>query len=360
MRNLFAAASAILLGTTALGHAGGIDKSGQSMGVLFQDGRYLELSLGRVMPKVSGEDLLRNATGNVARDLTQISFGYKADLTDQLSYAIIVDQPFGADVFYGQGPVLGGTSAKADATAATVMLRYKLNERFAVHGGLRAQKADATIDLSGGAYGGLSGYSVTLAEDISLGYSVGASYEIPDIALRIAVIYNSKIEHEFDTVEFGALPSVTTVSTPQSINLDAQTGIAKDTLLFGQIRWAEWSTFKLSPAVFNTIQPGKSLVTLDDTVTYTLGVGRKFNDTWSGAASMTYERAIDPAVSPLAPTDGRIGATLAAVYTVDNMKITTGINYSQLGDANPTTDVPVAAMTDSSALGVGVKIGFTF
>ena len=45
------------------------------------------------------------------------------------------------------------------------------------------------------------------------------------------------------------------------------------------------------------------------------------------------------------------------------MKITTGINYTKLGDAQPETgtpDVARANFTGNSALGVGVRVGFSF
>lgn len=357
--------AAVLLSTTTLAQAGGIDRSGQGIDILFAPGRTLELSYGHARPTVEGTDLALTSTGDVVGDYSQIAMGYKADLTDKLSYAVILDQPFGADIFYGGGVLLPGTTAQAESQAATVLLRYKLNDNLAVHAGLRAQKANAYIALGGAAYTGfgLDGYNVTLDDDMGYGYTLGASYEIPDIALRVALTYNSEITHDFATTEvvpgFGTFASTTEVSTPQSINLDAQSGIAKDTLLFGQIRWVQWSTLKIAPVMLG----GASLVDLDDTVTYTLGVGHKFNDAWSGAASINYERSIDPAVSPLAPTDGRMGATLAAVYTHENMKITTAINYTKIGDAVATLGSPpvgVAAMTGSSVIGVGVKIGFQF
>ncbi|MDT8855979.1 outer membrane protein transport protein [Paracoccaceae bacterium Fryx2] len=251
----------------------------------------------------------------------------------------------------------------------TGLLRYKFNENFSVHGGLRASRASANIDLRGLAYGPSNGYSVDLANDLGLGYVLGVAYERPEIALRVALTYNSVVKHDFDTVETlnGATigTETTNVKTPQTVNLDFQTGIAKDTLLFGQVRWADWSNFRLDPTTFVARSPdGTGLISLEDTVTYTLGVGRKFNDTWSGAASVTYEKELNPLVSPLAPTNGRLGITLAAIYTRDNMKITTGINYTSLGDANPETgnnpDVARANMTGNSALGIGVKVGFTF
>lgn len=352
--------------------AGGIDRSLQGNGALFEKGRYLELSFGYVKPDVSGNDVALfggGASGDVAGDFSLLGFSYKYDLNENLSFALNVDQPFGADILYGPGSVaLGNTTAVADATAVTGLLRYKFDDAFSVHGGLRAQRSDGFIRLQGAAYAGLTGYNVTLDNDTSLGYVIGAAFEKPEIALRVALTYNSAIEHEFDSIErVGAVPiaapSVTTTKTPQSVNLDFQTGIASNTLLFGQVRWVDWSQFTLSPIAFAGATGGASLIEVDDTVTYTLGVGRKFSDTWSGAFSLTYEASTDPLPSPLAPTDGRFGATLAGIYTKDNMKITAGINYTKLGDAQPETGTPDVARADftgNSALGIGIKVGFSF
>lgn len=363
IRTIMGATTALVLGTVSA-QAGGIDRSGQSIGALFEKGSYAEFSFGSVTPEVSGTDVATAPTGDVAGDFTQFGFAYKRDAGDRLSYAIIVDQPFGADILYGAtSPVLGGTRAVVDSVATTVLLRYKLDENWSVHGGLRADYASGAIDLRGLGYGPLNGYSVTFDNDLALGYAVGASYEIPDIALRIALTYNSVLSHDFETREILApgVVSTTSVDTPQSVNLDFQTGIAKDTLLFGQIRWVDWSEFTVTPAAFGLATGGASLVALEDTTTYTLGVGRRFNEAWSGAFSVSYEAETNPAVSPLAPTNGRIGATLAAIYTMDNTKITAGINYIRLGDATAAPGgVPAASMTGSTALGVGIKVGYSF
>jgi long-chain fatty acid transport protein len=342
--------------------AGGIDRSGQGLGNLFEPGRQFELSFGYVSPSVSGVDLLGGQTGNVAADYSQFALSYKQDINDRLSFGVIVDQPFGADILYGSGsPLLGGTSAEAETLALTGVLRYKFDGGFSVHGGLRAQRASGEITLSGLAYAGLNGYNVVLDNDVALGYLVGVAYERPDIALRVALTYNSAITHKFDTTQT-ILPAATVpteVETPQSLNLDFQTGIAKDTLLFGQIRWADWSSFLIDPEFF----PGNGLVELDDTVTWTLGVGRRFNENWSGSISFQYEKEGDPLVSPLAPTNGRVGVTLAGVYTKDNMKITTGINYTSVGDAQPETGTPDTAranFTGNSSVGIGVRVAYSF
>ncbi|HMO09468.1 MAG TPA: outer membrane protein transport protein [Paracoccaceae bacterium] len=368
----FVAAAAVAAASTGGAVAGGIDRSGQGLGNLFESGRQIELSFGHVMPKVSGRDVAAQPTGDVATDYWQLGLSYKYDINDRISFAFIIDQPFGADVVYAPtSPVLGNTRAVAKSTAMTGILRYKMENGFSVHGGIRAQRASAQIDLRGGAYAGLNGYSVTLANDFAPGYLVGVAYERPDIALRVALTYNSEIKHSFATTEtLNDAPiapiTQTDVRTPQSVNLDFQSGVAPGTLVFGQIRWVEWSKFKLSPAGFvGATVPGNSLINLDDTITYTLGVGRRFNETWAGSFSMQYEKKGNPLVSPLAPTNGRLGATLAAVYTQGNMKVTTGLNYTKVGNAQPYTGAQVpanarATMSGNKSVGIGVRVAFTF
>lgn len=380
MKRIATTIGLVALGTGAA-TAGGIDRSGQNISILFEQGRYLEFSFSHTSPDVSGKDVALpfpgapsgGDSGDVAKDFEQYGFAFKDDISDRLSYAVIYDQPFAADIEYGPGSFNlatlnnGGTVAKAHAHALTALLRYKIDENFSVHGGLRAQQADGHIALRGAAYSVFNGYNVDLKRDWAPGYVIGVAYEQPEIALRVALTYQSSIKHEFDTLETGSGvtrgESVTEVKTPQSVNLDFQTGIMADTLLFGQVRWVKWSEFLVDPQNFlaNPQSGGEGLIGLDNTITYTLGIGRKFNETWSGAASVSYEQKDNHLISPLAPTNGRIGLTLAAIYTQDNMKITTGVNYTALGRAAPQTgDEARADFRDNDALSVGVKVGFAF
>ncbi len=383
----FTALCGTLAAMAGMAQAGGVDRSGQPIGIIFESGNYVELSYGQINPSVSGVDLPITGlypggapTGSVADNHALPGLALKYDFTEQLSGALIYDQAYGADVFYpsaldGGSPLLGGTSAKLNSHGLTALARYKFNDNFSVHGGLRASRAGAEVTLSGLAYGGLNGYNVKFDDTWGYGYVIGAAYEKPEIALRVALTYFSKVGHDLDTTEnlppavaaaVGAatVTSTTTVDTPQAVNLDAQTGIAPGTLLFASARWVDWSDFTISPQIFSMPAFGNgSLVSLEDTTTYTLGIGRKFNDNWSGSVFLTYEPKGDPLVSPLAPTNGYKGIGVAAVYTRDNMKITMGARYLDLGNAQPETgtpDVARAQMADNHAVAVGVKVGFSF
>lgn len=397
MKFIMTGAAALLVSTAPV-FAGGIERGNQMLGVLFEPGNYAELSFGHARPKVEGTELdlvtpggvLPGGTpiGNVSSSFNQIGLAYKRQFNANWSGALIIDQPFGASLLYptpdGAGAAfsrLGGTMVDVDSTHLTGVVRYAMPENgFGVHAGLRAARASGEVGLSGLAYGAVSGYNVQLDNDTAVGWLAGFSWERPEIAARVALTFNSKIKHEFNTIESGPLvdpdgpagplpplpllngSSTTTVNTPKSVNLEFQTGVAPDTLVFGSIRWVDWSSFLVDPARFVAVT-GAGLVELEDTTTYTIGVGRKFTDTWSGAASFSFEKAGDDLVSPLAPTNGRKGVSLAAIYTQGSMKITTGINYTKLGNARPETgtpDVARAQMSGNDLWGVGVKVGYSF
>ncbi|AUH63490.1 aromatic hydrocarbon degradation protein [Paracoccus zhejiangensis] len=387
MKLVMTSAAALLLGTTAV-LAGGIERAPHSLSALFEPGtNFVELSYGHVSPEVTGQDEALfggSSFGDIADSYNFFGIAYKRQINDNLSAALIVEQPFGADLLYptptapGEGSVaLGGTAVDVSSTTYTAVVRYRMENNFGFHAGLRGSRADGNVKLQGMAYGPVNGYEVDLDTDTAWGWTAGVSWEKPEIAARVSLTYNSDIEHEFDTTESGPLvdpdgpgpipavpllsgTSTTKVKTPKSWNLEFQTGVAADTLVFGSIRWVDWSSFLVDPENFVRVT-GAGLVELEDTTTYTLGVGRKFNENWSGSASFSFEKSGDDLVSPLAPTNGKKGITLAAIYTRDNMKITTGINYTKLGDASPeTSDVARAHIRDADLVGVGVKVGFTF
>ncbi|SFI39691.1 OmpP1/FadL family transporter [Jannaschia pohangensis] len=375
--NRFATAVVATIIGAGTATAGGLDRSGQNINILFEEGTYAELSFGYVAPTVDGNDLAAfrgQATGDVAGNFIRAGLGYKQQINDQLSFALIVDQPYGADIAYAPGVpgvggslTLGGTRATLNATALTGLVRYEFTDRFSVHGGIRAQTINAAVDLRGGGYGPLGTYSVTLDGDTAFGFQVGGAYEIPEIALRLAVTYFSEIDHEFQSVETGLTPvavnGITEVTTPEAINIDFQTGIAKDTLAFASFRYADYGVVRVSPPVFNGATGGASLTNIDTARDLSIGVGRRFSDQLSASVALNFsDGGSDNLVSPLGPTDGSIGITLAGSYQVtDQIKLSGGINYTKFGDSIPTVGGnQLANIDDNSAVGVGFRIGYSF
>lgn len=386
---------ALLAATTATSaYAGGIERTTQSAMVLYGEGNRIELSFGHASPSLTGTDLALNDTGNVADDFNLPSLAVKMDINDQWSLAMIYDRPFGADVEYDyagasqqQPAFLAGTSAEAKVEALTLLAKYQATERFSVFGGLRFQKASGDITLGGAAYASrpvyadpqdppigytpnLNGYNVALNDGTGVGYVLGAAYEIPEIALRVALTYNSSIEHDFDTVERnipnvpanngsqipGPLTSTLKVKTPESWNLEFQSGIAADTLIMGSIRYVKHSEFLIDPTY------GPSLVDLSDTTTYNLGIGRRFTPKLAASVMVGYEAEGDTLVSPLAPSTGKTSLSLGVSYKVtDTFEVSGGVSKIWVGDAIAAPGgVGVAPFEDNDATAFGVKFAYSF
>jgi long-chain fatty acid transport protein len=357
MKRILLATTAMIAAAATSAHAGGVERSTQSVAILFEQGRYAELSFGRFDPSVSGS-VAGGAvsSGDMAPGYNSWSLGYKMDIGDRMAFAMVLDQPIGADVSYpasGAPYPLAGSTAKLSSSAITALLRYKFENNVSVYGGLRYETVHGEVSLPF-----LGAYTLDTNYDSELGYVVGLAWEKPEIAARVALTYNSAIKHNLESVERGAVTPGFETEVPQSVNLEFQTGIAKDTLLFGSIRWVDWTAFIIDPPGY--APPTDPLVDYaSDRVTYNLGIGRRFNENWSGAVTLGYEKSDGETTGNLGPTDGMKSIGLAATYTMDKMKITGGIRYVDLGDA--TTNPPISGVfTDNSGVGVGIRIGYSF
>lgn len=384
--NRFIAAGTVLTLGAGSALAGNVDRSGQSSMLLFEPGDYAEFSIRRVSPDVSGvgagttlslgTPTPGQSSGDMAGGYNNVGAGVKTELREGLDLALIFDQPYGANTIYPTDTryFARGTIASLDANAITGLVRYRFPSNVSLFGGLRYQtfSAEATIPFVSNRPGGVP-YTAVADEDQSWGYVLGVAWEKPEIAARVALTYNSAIDYELQTTEGsflrGGVQSVTPVSTPQSVNLDFETGVAADTLLFGGIRWVDWTEFDISPAMYrqlttNAITPqGRSLVSYDsDVFTYNLGVGRRFNETWSGALSVTHEQQVGGYASNLGPTDGLTSINVGGTFTQGPMELSAGLSYIWIGSAETTIDTLQTAgvFDDNSGVGFGMRVAYRF
>ncbi|MGB0498828.1 MAG: OmpP1/FadL family transporter, partial [Rubricella sp.] len=273
-------ATAIALVAATGAQAGGVDRSGQSVDIIFEEGNHLRFSAGIVQPDISGVDVSTAATGNVAENYTVPSFGLRYQISDTLAAAFLYDTPYGASVSYPDyGGAYNNLEAELSSTGLTGILQFSPNENVSVYGGVRYQSLDAEVTLNEAAYGPLQGYNFQGEDSGAFGWLAGVAYEVPEIALRVAATYYSEVDFELETAENfapGGSPD-TPVTGPQRVHLDFQSGIAADTLLFGSIRWVDWGVVTLQPSV-----PPSPLLEYDEAVvTYTLGVGRRVTENFS-------------------------------------------------------------------------------
>jgi len=388
-----AGSSLIAIAAAGSVHAAALEQTvPATIRLLYQEGRYIEFGVAWTDPDQSGDGAVLPAilpffpdgaeldgnTGDVFESRWSFSGAYKADLNDRLSYALIFDQPLQSDTKYGNGSfpplplplpasLYGGSLADLKTYQISGVLAYDVNPNVKVFGGLRAQRLDAEAAVSF-----VSDYSVEADDKWGYGWLLGAAYERPEIAMRVALTYQSKIGYDLDTTETitslaTGLPDTTDtntdVDTPQSVQLDFQTGVAAQTLVFGYIRWVDWSEFLVAPPVYEETIEGligtrRPLIQYgDDWWTYNLGVGRQLTDALAGSVAITWEPSVGGEMTSLGPYDGRTTGTVALTYEVNGFDITGGLSYGVLGD---TENLLETDFNDGSVWGAGLRVGYTF
>ena len=374
--------SAILLSTLPLtpAFAAGLDRSGQSISVFLQPGNYAEAGISVLDPTVKGKDLIKNNVSDMAEDYYFPSAAIKVQATEQISLGLLYDQPFGADAMYNleQSMFTNGieaTKVEVETHNLTALIGYQPTENWNFYAGPVWQTVEADISLRGQAYISpkdptkvLSGYDIKIHEEEAFGWLAGFAYQIPEIALKTSVTYRSEIKHKAKSVETHKLMPMLNVEsqldaiTPQSVNIDFQTGVAANTLAFANIRWVHWDQFAVTPKFLNSASGNNLIDYSDDQWSATVGVGRKLNSHWSGSASVGYDSGAGNPVTTLGPTEGYWSVGLGGQYSpAENYFIQAGVKYFWLGDAHAQTGGNIVGeFTDNYALGYGLKIGYRF
>jgi long-chain fatty acid transport protein len=314
-------------------HAEGIDRSGQDIGFMFEKGGYAALSFSSV--RAVSELTPEAVYGDVAGDYVTGSFALKMDMTDRLSFGVMVDQPYGLDTSYSGDNI----SMNVDSRAITALARYLVSDDVSLHGGLSVTRFDLQSSQGG------TTNSIQNATDI--GYVLGAAWQRPEDNTRLAVTYFSG--NSF--TKAGAESQF-----PAAVNIDAQTGVGTDTLVFGSLRWADWSqshvrTFLLDNS-FNSMSFGA------DVVTTTLGLQQKFSETWSGSVTLGYAAPQGDLSQLYITTDGQRSIGLGLTYRLDKFEITGDLAYTSFGDTTPVG--PPGEFLDSTAASAGLKIAYRF
>jgi long-subunit fatty acid transport protein len=348
--------------------------------LLYEEGTYGEAGATYTAPDLEGRDanvqalvgsptpvIIPGDTGNLLGNEWNFSAALKGDVNEQLSYILLFDQPYGANTNYGRGTFpeafnYGGTNAELTTYQFSAGLAYDVTPNVKLYGGLRAQRLDANAALPP-----LAGYRISADPDWGYGAFVGAAYARPEIGLRVALTYQTKIEHSLDTRERadgqGPVDDKTDVDTPQSVTLEAQTGVAEGTLIFGSIRWVDWSEFAIAPTLYGDVTAAllgerRPLVDYpEDWWTYNIGVARQLTPDLAGSFSVTYEPQVDEVLTTLGPVDGRTTLNGALSYDVGQVNLSGGISYGWLGD---TTNLLDTKYRDGTIFAAGFRVGYSF
>ena len=243
-----------------------------------------------------------------------------------------------------------GTNVSVSSKNITGLIGFKFgqNKNFQVYGGPALQKLEADIHLRGDAYstatGSAAGYDLSVPSNTAVGWMAGIAYSKPEIALKAALTYRSEIDHDLHVSEDfpvlalrGINPSQahrTTVTTPESVNLDFQTGLNKTTLLTAKLRWVPWSKFSVTPKLYNSATQYNLVDYKDDSWTADIGLGKKLSDKWAVTGSLGWDSGAGDPTTTLGPVDGNWNIGLGARYNITpEWAVSAGAKYLKFGDA---------------------------
>ena len=165
----------------------------------------------------------------------------------------------------GSAGFVANTQVDVSSDNSSILIGYQPTKNINLYAGPVYQRVEGTVQFAGPGFKYMSGYANQIDSSDGYGWLVGAAYEIPEIALKAAVTYRSEIDHKAHTIErfkFATIQQNTTdptdyyvlgllnqavgdyvdseftITTPQSVNLDFQTGVYADTVAFANVRWS--------------------------------------------------------------------------------------------------------------------------
>jgi long-chain fatty acid transport protein len=305
---LVSAALAVTAVATAA-NAGGFSRGTADTDILYEDGNFnLRAGATYVSPsrKYSSVPLNSEFVGYDAYNSYMIpSAAIKLNATDDFRCTGTLTQPYGGGQHW---PIPFGTSGKRSEEFSTtewgMTCGYKFDlekGRFWILGGLFYEDFNYELSAVGGAI------NVKLGAT-DWGYRVGAAYEIPEIALRAQLMYRSGTDYAatgdttrlaptgtpLDGLPLGAtLPIASGFgSLPQSVELKLQSGVAPGWLVFGSVKWTDWSVLDTLDLFITPTFLRQNQYYWKDGWTVQVGVGHAFNDKFSGATSLTWDRGV--------------------------------------------------------------------
>lgn len=351
---MMAAMTVALAAGTA--NAGGLERGGYNIDLLFDPSTYAaEAAATYVNPQRELNDVTdtniangvgSNGIGGGKTDGVRDTEGYwvprvgvKAGIGDSVDCMADYSQPWGAHSKPGRDWAGANdnieTKVESDNYAATCSYKWDVGQgQFRVIGGGFYQEVSGFKDrlVVGGlppAFG--SGVGHLELDSNGWGWRAGVAYEITEYALRASLVYNSEVDlgDITGTLDLTQIPGFVIpgnpllgvktpvfgdASMPDSLELKFQSGFAPDWLAFGSVKWTDWSQLQ-SIAFCPTSTKGLASCTsggpteatsLDllyrDGWTVSGGVGHKFNDQWSGALSLTWDRGTSTGIGTQSDT----------------------------------------------------------
>ena len=366
-------------------YAAGLERSPQQIDALFESGTYSEVGYTHISPDVTGKDTSGNNISDMAEDFQSLNYAVKTDINSKLRLAVIYDEPFGAKVkFEGDNNFIATNPPAADANTRvdvkskniTALLGYNLNKNVMIYGGPALQQLQADVHLRGFTYGPNSGYNNRF-DDMAVGWVAGLSYAKPEMGILASLTYRSEIDHKTTIHEDVPLADLLgidyshqnsgTITTPESINLNLQTGLNATTAVYAKVRYVPWGDFAYYPPVLEaatTEALGKGLPLVDyseDQLAVEIGLGKQLSPNLAIAVSGLWDSGAGDPAPTLGPVNGYWGAGLAAKYNFNQkLAFSLGGRYMWFGDAKGSTpDGSIKGdFKDNTGYIVGMKLSY--
>jgi long-chain fatty acid transport protein len=323
---LIGAALVASLAATGAAYAGGLERGGYNVDLLFDTSRFAtEAGVVYVMPQRDlnnvvdidggdgfGSDGANGGAANGVRDTESYAVprvGAKLGLGENIDCMADYSQPYG--VHSNPGRDWRGansnveTKIDSDGYAATCSYKFQAGKgQFRIIGGVSYLEIGGFKERLVAPLPAPAGIGRVDLEETGMGWRAGLAYEIPEIALRVSAMYYSEVDLNNITgtldltgVGSGIIPIFGSATMPQSFEIKAQSGIAPGWLAFGSVKWVDWSvlqTIPLCPVGTPSCSSSTQITSLDlgyrDGWTVSGGVGHKFTDTVSGLVALTWDR----------------------------------------------------------------------
>ena len=154
----------------------------------------------------------------------------------------------------------------------------------------------------------------------------------------------------------------TEAALPQYLKMDGEIALSSNTLLFGSVKWSDYSNFDVAAPGFSTfVVPGSSVIDYEeDNINVSIGLGRSINDEWSVFGILEAQLS-DGEQTALRPYDGSQAVTLGARYSSGQFEVTAGAQYRQFGDSIVSSSiVGSATFSGNHAVSPFVTVGYSF
>lgn len=336
---LGAMTAATLLAATSA-QAGGLERGGYNIDLLFDPSDYvIDSSVTYVNPQrklnnvrdtnpLDGTNAGRPSDGVRATEGYWVPrIGFKAGIGEAVDCMFDYSQPWGAHLNQGRNWVGANenieTKIKSNNYATTCSYSFDAGPgKFRIIGGAFYQEVSGFQERLAAelpAFLPFSGVGRLDLKGDGWGWRVGAAYEIEEYALRTSLVYNSAVDLDNITgtldlrqlpgglggnpLAGGLTPVFGAANMPDSLEFKFQTGVAPGWLVFGGVKWTDWSQLQSlsfcpqsTRAIACTSRGPTEATSLDlfyrDGWTVSGGVGHKFNEQWSGALSLAWDRGV--------------------------------------------------------------------